>query len=221
MITAEKIISDQFPYALDSDPVSSALGLMRSTHCSQLPLLSEDEYLGLIREEDLLNVEDEEKPINEIGLPRLKAAVTSDAHLYDVVKLLTGFHLQVLPVLDTEGAYTGAILRDTLIDFFAEHEAINAAGGIIVLAINPNNYSLSEIARICESNQVTILKSSIFNNPESGMTEVTLKVNTTELQYVLATFERYEYMVMHVFGDSTASDHLSNRFDLLMNYINM
>lgn len=221
MITAEKLISDQIPFVLDTDHVSSALGLMRSTHISQLPLLNENDYLGLISEEDLLNVDDSERPINEAGLPRLKAAVAIDAHPYDVLKLLSAFHLQVLPVLDQDGSYAGAILRDALIDYIVEHEAMTTSGGIIVLEVNSHNYSLTEIARICESNQITILKSSIFNNSETGQTEVTLKLNKTELQYVIATFERYEYVVLHVFGDNISTAHLSDRYDLLMNYINM
>jgi len=221
MITAEKLISDQIPFVLDSDPISSALGLMRSTHCSQLPLLSENDYLGLISEEDLLNEDDAETAISKAGLPRIKAAVAIDAHPYDVLKLLSAFQLKVLPVLDHDGSYVGAISRDALIDYTVEHESMAISGGIIVLEVSPHNYSLAEIARICESNQITILKSSIFNNPETEQTEVTLKLNKTELQYVIATFERYEYVVLHVFGDNVSTGHLSDRYDLLMNYINM
>ncbi len=221
MTTAEQLISDRIPFVLDTDSVSSVLGLMRNAHSTQLPLLSDTAYLGLINEEDLLQVDNAEKTITEAAVPRLKAAIAMNSHPYDVLKLMAKFDLQVLPVIDRDGAFTGVIDQEMLIDYIANQESTAAAGGILVLEVHPINYSLAEIARICESNQATILKSSVYTNPETGQLEVTLKLNSTELQYVIATFERYEYTVLHVFGDDATKAHLSDRYDLLMNYLNM
>jgi acetoin utilization protein AcuB len=103
----------------------------------------------------------------------------------------------------------------------SEHGSILEPGGIITLEIKPNDYSLSEIARICESNDITILQSGVYTNMETGMLDVTLKINRMEFSALVASFERYEYRVKEMYGESPAFENLLNRYNLLMNYINM
>jgi acetoin utilization protein AcuB len=56
------------------------------------------------------------------------------------------------------------------------------------------NYSVSEIARICESNDVSILNLSVNTIDANGLQAVTIKVNAQDIQALQATFERYGYV---------------------------
>lgn len=220
-MTAEKLISDNIPFVLESDSVSSVLKLMSDTHIPQLPMIDNDRYMGLVDEEALLNVENTEITLTSTKIQWLQPAVLASVHPYDAIKIISKFSLQTLPVIDNEGAYLGAISKNSVVDYVAEYEAINESGGILVLEMNAKDYSLAEIARICESNEVTILNSSVYSNKETQKLEVTLKLNKSDLQYVMATFDRYDYNVINAYGDHTLADSMSDRYDLLMNYLNM
>jgi len=95
-------------------------------------------------------------------------------------------------------------------------------GGIIVLELIERDYSLSQIAQIVESNNVKILSMYITSPSESTKLEVTLKVNTGDLVSIIRTFERYNYEVKTwVSTDDSMDRFYSERFDLLMKYLNI
>ena len=95
-------------------------------------------------------------------------------------------------------------------------------GGIIVLELVERDYSLSQIAQIVESNNVRVLSMYITSPPESTRLEVTLKVNTSDLVSVIRTFERYNYDVKTwVTSNDSMDQFYSERFDLLMKYLNI
>ena len=57
---------------------------------------------------------------------------------------------------------------------------------------------------------------------ESTRLEVTLKVNTTDMFALIKTFERYNYEVKTCVTTNDSIDRFySERFDLLMKYLNM
>jgi hypothetical protein len=80
---------------------------------------------------------------------------------------------------------------------------------------------LAQIARICENEQVIILGVQAKTNPSSSKLEVTIKTNSTDLSAVVQAFERYDYSVVDTFGDTKIENDTSDRYRLLMNYINM
>jgi glycine cleavage system regulatory protein len=92
-------------------------------------------------------------------------------------------------------------------------------GGILVLEMNQVDYSLAQIAQIVESNNAKILSSYITSNEESTHTEVTLKINTSNLTSIIRTFERYDYQVKAAYQDKDAEEDLRQRFDALMNFM--
>lgn len=94
-------------------------------------------------------------------------------------------------------------------------------GGIIVLEINQNDYSLSEIAQIVEGNDARILSANVTSLPDSTKMEITLKINRNNMDSVLQTFARYEYQVAASYHQSTYDGMLQSRFDELMRYLNI
>jgi hypothetical protein len=94
-------------------------------------------------------------------------------------------------------------------------------GGVIVLEMSQNDYDLSEIARIVESNDAKVLSLFISTHVDSTRLEVVLKLNRTDLGGVLQTFDRYGYFVKASFGDEEDHDDLKENYDSLMNYLNL
>jgi acetoin utilization protein AcuB len=74
MLTIE-LINNNIPRLQLQDSVSKALQLISDFRVTHLPVISEDIYLGLISEEDLLDAESEKAPIESLQAHFLHASV--------------------------------------------------------------------------------------------------------------------------------------------------
>jgi acetoin utilization protein AcuB len=152
----------------------------------------------------------------------IKPFVTTQQHIFEVIGIASRLKLSVVPVLDNSKQYKGVITTNDLIRHIAGISSMDQSGSIIVLELIERDYSLSQIAQIVESNNVKILSMYITSPPESTRLEVTLKVNTGDIVSVIKTFERYNYEVKTwMTSDDSMDNFYSERFDLLMKYLNM
>jgi len=129
--------------------------------------------------------------------------------------------LTVVPVLDLKKNYLGLILIDTIIKYFASITAVDQPGGIIVLEISEKNNSLAHMAQIVESDNAQILSSYVKTFPDSTRMEVTLKVNKQDISAIISTFMRYQYDIKATFNHNEENDNSRDRYDSLMNYLNL
>jgi CBS domain-containing protein len=218
----EQLISPEVPTLLPTDTGSKALGLMEELHLTQLPMVQDEQYLGLIQETDLLDWDTPERALESgSGFMNYRPAVSVSGHTFDVLRMISEQNLNIVPVVDQNSKYMGAITRDDLLKFIADNSGADEPGGIIVLQLEPRQYSLSEIARIAESEDVTIITSALSTNRETGALEVMLKTNRTNLEALVSSFQRHEYVVKEVFGAETGQEEIMDRYRSLMNYINM
>lgn len=193
---------------------------MDENNLEQLPVVADEKYMGLVQENDLLDMADPDTKLDAAELS-YRPAVLASGHPYDALRLAHQQNLSIVPVVDNENTYVGAITRNDLLKYITEKSGLDNPGGIIVLEIDPRNYSLTEIARICESEEVLLISTQIFSNRATGKLEITLKTNRTNLGGIVAALERYNYKVLEVFGDSSQDEGMIDRYNLLMNYLNM
>ncbi len=204
-----------------TDTVAMALNMIEENKVSHLAVVDESDYLGLISETELLNAENDDKKIGDlcIGLP--KPAIQEQEHYYNALNLMTAQRLSVLPVLDHEFHYSGMISGERLLVELADAMSVSNPGGIIILEINQNDFNLSEIARIVESNDTKILSLNVKTFPNSTKMEVTIKLNRLNLEPVIQTFNRYDYVISYYFGENEKNENLlRERYDLLLRYLN-
>ncbi|MBS1773100.1 MAG: CBS domain-containing protein [Bacteroidetes bacterium] len=220
-MTIEQLISPSVPTLIPTDTGDKALLMMDENSMNQLPLVSEDKYMALVHENDLLDWDKTTATLDIADFLTYRPAVLANGHPYDALRLAHQQNLSVVPVIDNDNTYLGAITTIELLKYITEKSGLDNPGGIIVLEMEPRNYSLYEIARICESEEVLLISTQIFSNRITGKLEVTLKTNRTHLGAVVASLERYNYKVKEVFGDKTDNENMTDRFNLLMNYINM
>ncbi|HJN06150.1 MAG TPA: CBS domain-containing protein, partial [Bacteroidales bacterium] len=99
--------------------------------------------------------------------------------------------------------------------------SVDYPGGVIVLEVSVNDYSLTEIANIVESNDAKVLSSYILSKVNSTKLEVIIKVSKLELGSILQTFERFGYQVNASFEEDVDLDELKDNYDSLINYLNI
>jgi acetoin utilization protein AcuB len=221
-MVAKDLISEVIPSLKTSDLGQTALTWMEIFKISHLPIVNNQEFLGLISDTDIFDMNQPNEPIGNHALTLYKPFVTTEQHIFEVIGLASRLKLSVVPVLDSKNNYKGVITSNDLIRHIAGISSMDQPGAIIVLEVIDRDYSLSQIAQIVESNNVKILSMYITSSPGSTLLEVTLKVNTSDLVSVIRTFERYNYEVKTWVTDNDSMDRFySERFDLLMKYLNI
>ena len=218
---AKDLIKDLIPPLKTSDTGLKALNWMEEFKVKHLPIVNKEDFLGLITEEDILNLNAPEEPIGNHPLSLIRPFVKEDQHVYEVIKLITKMKLSLVPVLSVREQYLGVITIPDLMDAIAVLIAVNNPGGIIILEMNVNDYSLSEIAQIVESDDASILSLYVANQPDSTKLEVILKINKIDLTRIIASFNRYEYHVKASYHESEFNEDMQDRFDSFMNYLNI
>ena len=217
---ASELISSSIISLHPDDDGLKALSLMDDLRISHLPVIRNQFYLGLISENEILQWQSTNELIEE-HLPNLIAPfVLRSQHLFDIIEILEANSLSVVPVLSEEKKYVGAISNRKLLYTIAKSAAVQNIGGVIVLEMNQNDYSMSEIASIIESNNAKILSSYITSVPDSTKMELTIKINITELDSIIADLRRFEYSVMASYNDGNSKDDLMERYESLMRYLN-
>lgn len=220
MIAAE-LISNIIPPLRTSDTVQKALERMSEFKLYHLPIVNENQFLGLVSEDELIEVRDQQTAIGGLSLSILNPFVFENAHIYDVIKLFNQLQLSIVPVLDSQKNYLGLVSINNLLAYTADTYAVKEPGGIIVLEISNRNNSLAHMAQIVEADNAQILSSYVSSFPDSTKLEVTLKINKTELSSIIASFERYNYEVKAVFNNTQDDDGSTDRFNSFMNYLNV
>jgi len=221
-MVAKDLISDVVPPLKTSDTGQTALNWMEIFRVSHLPIVNNQDFLGLISDSDIYDMNQPEEAIGNHELTLIKPYVSSEQHLFEVIGIASRLKLTVIPVLDNNNHYKGVITTNDLIRYLAGISSMDQRGGIIVLELIERDYSLSQIAQIVESNNVKVLSMYITSPPESTRLEVTIKLNTNDLVSVIRTFERYNYDVKTwVTSDDSMDRFYSERFDLFMKYLNI
>ena len=221
-MVAKDLISEVIPSLKTSDLGQAALNWMEIFKISHLPIVNNEEFLGLISDTDIYDMNQPNEPIGNHVLTLYKPFVTTEQHIFEVIGLASRLKLSVVPVLDAKNNYKGVITSTDLIRHIAGISSMDQPGGIIVMEVPDRDYSLSQIAQIVESNNVKILSMYITSSPASTQLEITLKVNTSDLVSVIKTFERYNYDVKTWVTDNDSMDRFySERLDLLMKYLDI
>ena len=219
---AEKLISDSLTSVSSTEKGKRALNTMDVYRVSHIPVVNGSKYLGLVSDKLIYDLNLLELPI-ELQLDKLNTShVHKDQHIFEVAILMYKLKLSVLPVLDSDHNYLGAITLYDLARRFAKLFSLEEIGGIIILEMNVNNYSLSEISRIVESNDIKILSCFLDRKPGTHILDVILKLNNDELSPLIQAFMRYDYNVKAVYMDqSEIGDLYKDRFDLFMKFMNI
>ncbi|MES2426694.1 MAG: CBS domain-containing protein [Bacteroidota bacterium] len=218
---AGELIADAIPPVHTSDTIQKVLDRMVEFRVRHLPIVNEEQFLGLLAESDIQPEMDPQTSIGALALSLVNPYVRDDQHVYDVIRLFYEQQLTVVPVLDIKKNYLGIIPITAMNEYFATITSVSQPGGIIMLDISNKNNSLAHMAQIVESDNAQILSSYVRSFPDSTRMEVTLKINKRDISNIIATFLRYEYDVKATFNHSEHDDGAMDRYASLMNYLNL
>lgn len=222
VMVAADLINEMIPPLKSNDSVKKALNWMDAFRITQLPIIENNAYKGIITEDMLYEINNPDATIAAIEPLYEGVFVGEDQHFYDVMRLATDHNLRIIAVVDATNLFVGVItVRDTLAAF-ARTFANQSAGAIIVMSMSYRDYSLSHISRLIEENNTKILSSYVDTDPyDTNLIKLTLKLDKTELTPILATLERFEYRVIAKFQENPDADIQKERLDMFFRYFDI
>jgi CBS domain-containing protein len=217
---ARDILDNHIASLKTSSSGEDALHIMSEAMIRHLPIVNEEQLLGTLSEDDILD-HDIMEPIGSYGLTLEKAFVQEDDHIFEIIQVLANNNLTAIPVVDKQLNYLGTITQHGLIRYFANSYSFKDPGSILVLRMADRDYSLAEVARLVEMDNARILSTFITEGKEEGTILLTLKLNTQNLTTILATLRRFNYDIYSSFTELEYLDALKERYDALMSYLNV
>jgi len=217
---ASNLISSSLITLHPDDDGDRALSLMDEIRVNHLAVVRNSFYLGILSEKEILSWDktDEfiEEHISELSAP----SVIGSQHLFDIIQTVEQNSLSIIPVLDEEKHYLGAITNRKLLYTIAKSTAVQSVGGVIVLQMNQNDYSMNEISRIIEENDTKILSSYITSVPNAQKIEITLKLNKIDITAIVKDFDRFDYTLIASYNQDENNDDFLERYESLMRFLN-
>ena len=218
---AGKLIKESIPPLKHTDTCQRALMWMDEFHVNFLPVINGKSYLGLIKENDLVEANSPESLLQSLQTPLNRIFVFNNQHVYDVVKFAAIHKCDVIPVLNEQQEYEGIITIHELVEYFAASKSVYMPGGIIVIELRLSDYSMAQISQLIESDGAHILSTSVSSTLDPQLIELTIKIDKIDLSRILPTLYRYNYNVTASYYQSEFGDDYKNRYESLMNYLSI
>jgi CBS domain-containing protein len=212
--------TQSLPSLNTGDKVHHALQLMNDNQVTHLPVIAEGEkFAGIISEDDLLQADNDNDTIKELEQSFANISVKEEEHFLRALHIAADNGLSVVAVVNNDNELTGTVTYNDLLRNASGFMSLNEPGGLIVLEVASNQYSFNELSKLVETNDAQITQLNTSNDPETGMMQVTIRINKTEISDIVATFQRYEYNVKYFFGEEQYENELKSNYDNLMNYL--
>lgn len=215
---ANQLITNHYPTVEPGDKVSFALQLMEDFDMLHAAVLNDKKFAGLISKMDLMDADDN-MLVKELNRHFLQKSVKPREHFLSALKLAAQNNLSIVPVVDNEQEWIGAITYSDLLKTSAQFTGAEEQGAVIVLEMERKSYSFGEISRLVETNDSYITQFNTFFETETGLLVVTIKINKVEISGILSTFQRYDYTIRYFIGEEQYENELRYNYDHLMSYL--
>lgn len=213
---AEELLSDQIIPLKKGDLCEAAISFMHDAKVLEMPVVEHSKLLGYLH---ISKAEKTQSKTVGQAMETKLLFIPANTHLFDIARIMYDTQATTLAVCDDQQNYKGAIALADLLKAYSKNTANSLPGAIVTLELLPRDYSLTELARITESNDFKIT-GLFIRNIEDNKLEVSLKFNSVEIKTILHTLERYNYNIKSVHQLSEVAENLNDRLNWLIKYIN-
>jgi Mg/Co/Ni transporter MgtE len=206
--------------AIDShETIAAVKDFFDDLNFSHFPVVEEGIYIGSVAAEDIETFEDS-KNIADYKYSLESFFTRKDAIWLEVLEVFAKNHSNLIPVLDENNAYLGYYEIDDIMSFFHQTTFLKEQGNIIKVKKNTQDYAMSQIAQIVESNNGKLL-GLFISESDANSVEVTIKISSGAVNEIIQTFRRYDYEITSEHREDDYINNLKERSDYLDRYLNM
>lgn len=209
-------ISKDYPAFNTSDSIEDANEMAKEFGYSHVFIKKKGIFQGALSQSFL--DESPEGQLSSLEIHYEKFALFEDGNMLDSVKLFHTYSSNILPILNKSEKYLGYLCADDLFGEFAKYPLFSETGAMLIVQINEKSYSMTEIAKIVESNNAKIYGCYISAFLGDDV-QITLKISSGNLSSIDETFERYGYNVVMKYYDDEKEDLIKDRFGFFQKYM--
>ncbi len=213
------IINDVAAQNLEQ-PVGDLKHLFGELTHSHLPLTDGREYIGCISENDVRCFE-EDKTLKDYQYAIERFFAHENDNWLDILANFAKHQTNIMPILqDDDNAYLGYVELADLLSIFNETPFLSENGVTLVVERGFKDYSFSEVSRIVESNDGSIL-GILISSMNKDTVQITIKLGLSGINEIIQTFRRYGYKIASKHQEDTFLKNLKERSDYLNKYLNI
>jgi len=219
MNSLESYINNDIKPIKNTDSVADAQDLFVDFPYSHFPVTEEGVYIGCVGR-DAVEFLKSEAILNESRFNFERFFVRSSVLWLDVLEVFAKSDTNLVPVLDDKNNYLGYYELEDVIRFLQETPFLKEEGGTIILRKEVDQFSMSQVAQIVESNNAKVL-GLFISDIANKKVEITLKISQSGMNDIIQTFRRYEYEIVSEHQEDSYLNSLKERSDYLDKYLNI
>jgi predicted transcriptional regulator len=219
MNTNDYILKDITALRLN-DSVKSAQNLFKNFPITHFPVVENDKLLGSFGEDDAQTIENKEDVLESYRYLFSSFFAEEKATVLELIKIFADNNATIIPVLNADKNYIGYYDLSDVLEIFSASPFMHEESETLIVEKLENDYSMSEVTQIVETNGGKILGIYI-SEKQDGFVQVTLKVISNELNEIMHTFRRYNYEIISTHENDIYLEDLKNRSDYLQKYLEM
>lgn len=202
-----------------SDAIKDIKAAFKATKFNHLPVFKNDVFKGSIHIDDLIDLE-ESSSLSEYNY--LLEVFYTEIHKtnLDLIHEFANHQTNLLPILDHDKKYVGAIKLDDVLDIFGESPFVANEGEVMILRKEKSKFAFSEVAQLIETLNARVSGMYVSKLNEE-IVEVTVKVEHQGINEILQTFRRYEYQIVSEHPEDLFAEDLKEHSDYLNKYLDI
>lgn len=219
MNTNDYILKDITALRLN-DSVKSAQNLFKNFPITHFPVVENDKLLGSFAEEDAQTIENKEDILENYTYLLNPFFADERATVIELIKIFADNNATLIPVLNADKKYIGYYDLSDVLEVFSSTPFMLEESKTLIVEKLENDYSMSEVTQIIETNGAKILGIYI-SEKQNGFVQLTLKVVSDEINEIMHTFRRYDYKIISTHENDIYLEDLKNRSEYLQKYLEM
>ncbi|MHC5200683.1 CBS domain-containing protein [Myroides sp. LJL119] len=189
---------------------------------SHLPFVNQnEEFLGSLLAEDFENQESEQLS-NDIIYNLEYFCIEEDTvlNIFEIYDLFTYNDTNVLPVVDKNRCLTGILKKESLLNFWSKTIFIEQPGISLIVSQKVEDYSISLISQIIESNNAKIY-GIVLLEQNNGQIQILIKKNKQNTKTILDDLRRHGFEILSHHKEDTYLNDLKQRSQYLNKYLDI
>jgi predicted transcriptional regulator len=213
----EYISNDYKALALNTK-VSDAKVFFKDLPFTHFPIVENGKLVGMLSQADIIHSTKNDSVLKDLHYLFEFYTARIPIHCIDLFSLFAQYDTDILPIVNDTQEYLGYFELDEILQLFYNTPFLQRNSTTLIIEKDKKNYSMSEIAQIIESNNITLL--GIYISGTSNETnQITLRLATEDVNEVIQSLRRYEYHVLSQNKDDLLIEQLKDRSDYLQKYL--
>ncbi|MBM3414019.1 MAG: CBS domain-containing protein [Bacteroidetes bacterium] len=207
------------PWVQHMESVATVLAIMENEQLGHIPVVEGDTYLGLVSKEALFEVMDDSTTLQQLAWSLPRPFVKPADHFLAAIQLMDEQGLTLVPIITDQQELIAAISVQELLTAVGKFLGLQEGGALLVLEKEAQHYTASEVAKLVESNDAQLEHLNTIINAQTGIIQLTIRLNKYEVSDIIATFQRYDYTVLYYVGEEQYANELKSNYDHLIHYL--